>query len=238
MNKLTSTLVCSLAVVLFVSSAHAGVTLDGQRRVVQGNTFAIDGFFFEDSDSDSDRIASNQGGLFSESVDVFADTGFAGGAQAVADQFSTISDPATQGPELFISAEGSAEALVAIQGSASTKADSIFRVDFSLDSPGQIAFEDVLLKVESGANQGDASEARVILRVIDRDNGKRVFNKVVRLDNEGTTQTFADRFVVDLVAGRYRLLVRATADDETDGIEELVADGKASYFIEAEVTED
>ncbi|MEO1529547.1 MAG: hypothetical protein AAFX06_29335 [Planctomycetota bacterium] len=215
----------------------ADVSVVSQRRIVQGDTFAIDGFFFEDGDAASDRIASSQPGLFDESIDVTADTGFAGNARAKAEQLSSISDPTTQGPELFISAEGSAESLVYIQGSADTRADSFFRVDFSLENAGEIAFEDVALSVSSGVNQGSASEARVILRVIDRDSGTRVYNKVVRLDDQGTAQTFADRFIVDLDAGRYRLILRAIAEDQTNGIEELVADARASFFVEAEVTE-
>ncbi|MEM6471665.1 MAG: hypothetical protein AAF802_19045, partial [Planctomycetota bacterium] len=180
----------TVSLLLSAETALAEVNFLSQRRLVQGDVFAIDGFFFEDGDTDGDRIVSNQDGAFDESVDVIADTGFAGNAQAKADQQSSISDPTSQGPELFISAEGSAEALIYIQGSAQTRADSFFRTDFSLDVAGQISFEDVSLAVSSGTNQGGASQARVILRVIDRVSGTRVYNKVLKLDSTGNTKTF------------------------------------------------
>ncbi|MEO1529549.1 MAG: hypothetical protein AAFX06_29345 [Planctomycetota bacterium] len=215
-------------------------TFVNQTRRVDVFATARDAIFDEDQVLFEERESTRASGVFDDTVQGSAST-ITGDSNVFASQTSVIDDS-----DGSIWAEGNAISTVAEDGDASTDAESTFRLRFDLANPGQVVFSEILLQVSQPVVIGDprgterASEAFAFLRIFNQDTGVRVFNRTLRLNNAGDPDFIYEQAVVNLPAGRYRLLIRARAfgDNDNNMFQGEPHGARADFSIEAQITED
>ncbi|MEM6472779.1 MAG: hypothetical protein AAF802_24670 [Planctomycetota bacterium] len=134
---------------------------------------------------------------------------------------------------------GYALASIYVQGDAGSDAESRFRFDFQLDSPGRVVLQgNIGVTNFFGRDQArDVSgDAKVVVRIIDRSSNTNAFRKVVSMSSVSSAR-FIDEYefddqAVELAAGSYRMVINATADDVA--IYDQVNFSLANAFVELE----
>ena len=234
--------VLPLVLVAVASGQFAfGQTIDRQFRRIKVDAMARDAIFNEDDVIVSDVDSTRAAGVYQEVVSVTAST-ITGVTTAFSSQESEINVAANS-----YEARGVAETTSVEDGASSNNAESLFRFDFTLSGPGSLNVDEVELEaVRANINDDPRDDefersdrATLIVRVIDRSNGNRVFNKVVRLRENEETAYFIDSFDVALPAGSYRLitLARVNGDDALNTVQGQPRGSVASYNIEGNVVQ-
>ncbi len=161
-----------------------------------------------------------------------------GGAQAEC----SLSSDLDRSTGVFYAYGHSASGLY-VQGTATAQSQSSFQSDFRLDRPGQVTLSGVIgVSQFLGSYQAHdvPGTAQVILRIRNLNTNRNVVNKVVKMNGYidsplGLDQlSLDDLSPVELPAGRYRLLIDASSND--DAIQEEVAGSIAVAFFEVEGT--
>lgn len=134
---------------------------------------------------------------------------------------------------------GYALASIYVQGDAVSDSESRFRFDFQLDTSGRVVLQGIIGVTNFfGYDQAHdiSGNAKVVVRVIDRDTNTTVFRKVKSMSSVGTAR-YIDEYefddeAIELGSGSYRLVVNATADDEA--VYDQVNFSLANAFVELE----
>lgn len=134
---------------------------------------------------------------------------------------------------------GYALASIYVQGDAESDAERRFRFDFQLAGSGRVVLQGIVgVSNFFGTQQAhdESGEAKVVVRVIDRNSNTTVFREVVKMNGVSSAR-FIDEYEFDdesieLPAGSYRLIVYATAADVT--VYDQVNFSLANAFVELE----
>lgn len=129
-------------------------------------------------------------------------------------------------------------ASIYIQGDAESDALSQFRFDFKLNNSGRLVLEGVIGVADffgRDVSRDTPGSARALVRVVDRGTGTTVYRKTVSMNGDvpgGIDEFEFEGEGINLSAGDYRLIIRATADDVA--IYDQVNFSLANAFIELE----
>lgn len=211
------------------------------KRTVKAAGEAPDNFFEGVPATDSAEITSRASGTFDEEVEAEAFILRSDGVgRGFAEQQSTDVIPVNNN-DLVFSAQGQARASITFQGSGFGRGETLYRQVIKLDSDGELLFNGRLTVGMFDPFRTDSQRfgnARALFRVVSVATGQSVFNKVVRLRSfEGTDFEFPDDTTVPLAAGKYRIIIRAFAEDSEETSDFLGIEAFASFSIFGEVVE-
>ncbi|MCG8408391.1 MAG: hypothetical protein MI923_24585 [Phycisphaerales bacterium] len=225
-----------LMTLLLARSGHAAEIIS-QERSVTVHALALDGYF-DDPVIVDDSASSLATGLFEEELDAIAN-GTASEVRARADQSSEINAGA-----LAFEATGNAVASMYIQGLGEADADNTFRMTFEVGTDGKVTFTLINLIVDDRFGSDTAhdrpGDAEASVRILEDGTGTVVYEQSVVLDDLGTFEEILEEDPIDvnLAPGRYDLVIRAFATDDTDNDINEVTFGlaAASYDIRGTVS--